>query len=63
MLRLTAAAAFDAYLVSGGLPLVLDEWPAGVGALNPAEKRTFTLAVEVFTPGAAKLPGPSGAGR
>lgn len=35
----------------------------GVGALNPAEKRTFTLAVEVFTPGAAKLPGPSGAGR
>jgi uncharacterized protein len=34
MLRLTAAAAFDAYLVSGGLPLVLDEWPAGVGALD-----------------------------
>jgi hypothetical protein len=35
----------------------------GVGALNPAEKRTFTLAVEVFTPGAVKTPGPSGAGR
>jgi AAA+ ATPase superfamily predicted ATPase len=32
MLGLDAAAAFDAYLVSGGLPLVLDEWPAGVAA-------------------------------
>jgi uncharacterized protein len=29
MLQLSAADAFDAYLVSGGLPLVLDEWPAG----------------------------------
>ncbi|HEX9031910.1 MAG TPA: DUF234 domain-containing protein [Streptosporangiaceae bacterium] len=27
MLGLPAADAFDAYLVSGGLPLVLDEWP------------------------------------
>ncbi len=35
----------------------------GVGALNPAEKRTFTLAVEVFTPGGVPTPGPSGAGR
>ena len=35
----------------------------GVGALNPAEKRTFTLAVEVFTPGGVPMPGPSGAGR
>lgn len=26
----------------------------GVGALHPAETRTFTLAVEVFTPGDAK---------
>ncbi|MFC0439084.1 ATP-binding protein [Kutzneria buriramensis] len=29
MLDLPAAEAFDAYLVSGGLPLVLDEWPRG----------------------------------
>ncbi|MBM0238541.1 ATP-binding protein [Micromonospora sp. ATA32] len=29
MLDLPAAEAFDAYLVSGGLPLILDEWPAG----------------------------------
>jgi uncharacterized protein len=27
MLDLPAADAFDAYLVSGGLPLILDEWP------------------------------------
>lgn len=29
MLGLPAAEAFDAHLVSGGLPLILDEWPAG----------------------------------
>ena len=29
MLELPAAEAFDAYLVSGGLPLVLDEWSRG----------------------------------
>ncbi|WP_433356503.1 ATP-binding protein [Micromonospora saelicesensis] len=29
MLGLSAADAFDAYLVSGGLPLILDEWPTG----------------------------------
>ncbi len=29
MLALPAADAFDAYLVSGGLPLILDEWPGG----------------------------------
>lgn len=29
MLELPAADAFDAYLVSGGLPLILDEWPPG----------------------------------
>ncbi|MCL2581741.1 MAG: AAA family ATPase [Streptosporangiales bacterium] len=28
-LSLPAAQAFDAYLVSGGLPLILDEWPEG----------------------------------
>jgi hypothetical protein len=34
MLALPAAEAFDAYLVSGGLPLVLDEWPSGRTALD-----------------------------
>lgn len=29
MLELSPAEAFDAYLVSGGLPLILDEWPVG----------------------------------
>jgi AAA+ ATPase superfamily predicted ATPase len=31
MLDLAPAEAFDAYLVSGGLPLILDEWPRGAG--------------------------------
>lgn len=34
MLELPAAEAFDAYLVTGGLPLVLDEWPAGESVRN-----------------------------
>ncbi|WP_319944994.1 ATP-binding protein [Nocardia macrotermitis] len=34
MLGLPAAEAFDAFLVSGGLPLILDEWPH---AATPAE--------------------------
>lgn len=34
MLELPAAEAFDAYLVSGGLPLILDEWPPGMTALD-----------------------------
>jgi AAA+ ATPase superfamily predicted ATPase len=29
MLGLAAGDAFDAYLVTGGLPLILEEWPAG----------------------------------
>lgn len=29
MLQLEAADAFDAYLVTGGLPLICDEWPTG----------------------------------
>lgn len=29
MLGCSAADAFDSYLVTGGLPLILDEWPAG----------------------------------
>ena len=31
MLDLPAADAFDAYLISGGLPLILEEWPRGAG--------------------------------
>lgn len=34
MLALPAADALDAYLVSGGLPLILDEWPTGMAALD-----------------------------
>lgn len=34
MLNLSPADAFDAYLVSGGLPLILDEWPEGMTALE-----------------------------
>ena len=35
----------------------------GVGALQPDEERTFTLAVEVFTPAAAKALAKGGVGR
>lgn len=34
MLRLPAADAFDAYLVTGGLPLVLDEWQPGMSLFD-----------------------------
>lgn len=34
MLGLSAADAFDAHLVSGGLPLILDEWPERMTALE-----------------------------
>lgn len=34
MLGLSAADALDAYLVSGGLPLILDEWQTGLTALD-----------------------------
>lgn len=34
MLDLPAADAFDAYLVTGGLPLILDEWPSGVSVTD-----------------------------
>jgi hypothetical protein len=29
----------------------------GVGAMQPLEQRTFTLAVEVFTPDQTSIPG------
>ncbi len=31
MLGLDSADAFDAFLVTGGLPLILEEWPTGAG--------------------------------
>jgi AAA+ ATPase superfamily predicted ATPase len=34
MLALPPADAFDAFLVSGGLPLILDEWPAGATVMD-----------------------------
>lgn len=34
MLQLPPADAFDAFLVSGGLPLVLEEWPRGAGVFD-----------------------------
>jgi hypothetical protein len=35
----------------------------GVGALQPAEQRTFTLSVDVFTPVQKKNSGNGGSGR
>lgn len=34
MLDLPAAEAFDAYLVSGGLPLILEDWPTGAQVMD-----------------------------
>lgn len=34
LLSIGPADAFDAYLVTGGLPLILDEWPAGGSVLD-----------------------------
>jgi AAA+ ATPase superfamily predicted ATPase len=41
MLSLPAADAFDAYLVSGGLPLILDEWTPGFNAAEYLEETLF----------------------
>lgn len=38
MLEAGPADAFDAYLVSGGLPLILDEWPRGAGLWDYLER-------------------------
>lgn len=38
MLGLDAAEAFDAYLVTGGLPLILDEWQAGASMWDYLEE-------------------------
>lgn len=34
MLNLDPGTAFDAYLVTGGLPLILDEWPVGASVAD-----------------------------
>lgn len=34
MLQLDAGDVFDAYLVTGGLPLILDEWPRGTSLIE-----------------------------
>ncbi|TDO56689.1 hypothetical protein EV651_11276 [Kribbella sp. VKM Ac-2571] len=38
MLDLTPADALDAYLISGGLPLILEEWPSGAGPMDYLEQ-------------------------
>ena len=38
MLEAEPADAFDAYLISGGLPLILDEWPRGAGLWDYLER-------------------------
>jgi uncharacterized protein len=40
MLDLAPADAFDAFLVTGGLPLVLEEWPHGAGLWDYLEEAT-----------------------
>lgn len=40
LLELTAADAFDAYLVTGGLPLVCNEWPQGFSLWDYLEAAT-----------------------
>lgn len=44
MLAVPPADAFDAFLVSGGLPLILDEWRAGATVMDylaEQERRPF----------------------
>ncbi|HEY2281377.1 MAG TPA: ATP-binding protein [Streptosporangiaceae bacterium] len=55
-LRLPAADAIDAYLLSGGLPGILRAWPAGLPALEFAERECADPASPLFgVPEAALL--------
>ncbi len=55
-LGLAAADALDAYLLSGGLPGILRAWPAGVPALEFAERECADPASSLFgVPEAALL--------
>ncbi|MEU4840068.1 ATP-binding protein [Nocardia testacea] len=60
MLDLRPADAFDAYLISGGLPLILEEWPRGAGLweyLDYALRRpTSALLVSAERALAAEFP-------
>jgi uncharacterized protein len=60
MLELPPAEAFDAYLVSGGLPLILEEWPTGASHwdyLSDALRRpTSALLVSAERALAAEFP-------
>lgn len=60
MLQLEAADAFDAYLVTGGLPLILDEWPPGMSMWEYLEEAlehpTSALLVSAERALAAEFP-------
>ncbi len=60
MLLLGAADAFDAYLVTGGLPLICDEWPAGTSMWeylgSALEDPTSALLVSAERALAAEFP-------
>ena len=60
LLGLSAADAFDAYLVTGGLPLVCAEWPAGAGLwdylADALEEPTSALLVSAERALAAEFP-------
>ncbi|MEU5786841.1 DUF234 domain-containing protein [Micromonospora purpureochromogenes] len=66
MLGLTPAEAFDAYLVSGGLPLILDEWPGGASLsdylADAVTDPTSALLVSAERALAAEFPTQSQAG-
>ncbi|MEH0818576.1 ATP-binding protein [Micromonospora sp. CPCC 205714] len=66
MLDLAPAEAFDAYLVSGGLPLILDEWPGGASLsdylADAVTDPTSALLVSAERALAAEFPTQSQAG-
>ncbi|MFY1586515.1 ATP-binding protein [Micromonospora sp. WMMD734] len=66
MLGAAPADAFDAYLVSGGLPLILDEWPSGAGLADyladAVTDPTSALLVSAERALAAEFPTQSQAG-
>jgi hypothetical protein len=54
MLDAGAADAFDAYLVSGGLPLILDEWPRGAGLRDYLERAVTRPTSAMLVVGSVK---------
>lgn len=60
LLKLPAARAFDAFLITGGLPLILEEWPSG-GAIwdylaHAVSRPTSALLVSAERALAAEFP-------